>query len=341
MKKPIAIISTDKHLKDENAVELISLAEQEIALAHDIGVDTIFWLGDLFDSRLSQRQELLNCFSEMICMYHDAGLTIHCIPGNHDKTDYTLDESFLSAFKYHPSFNLYEEPCRVSMFGIDFDFLPFYAQEVWIRKFNSLPKPTDNSVLLSHTAIEGSINNDGSLVSSGISGKMFAGYRKVFLGHYHNAQQPARNVFHIPSTRQNNFGENEDKGFTILYDDTSFELVRGNFRHYREIKVDCDKVTKAEIMSLAKTPTGESNVRVTLIGSEQAVKAVDKKIFTKNGISVKVKYDFTQGAAEATSEPVRELTGVDIMKKFEAFCQEKGYDYNVGYELLKEIMKWQ
>lgn len=80
-KEPIAIISTDKHLQEANALELLDIAEQEIALAQEQGVDTVIWLGDIFDSRLSQRQELLTCLTEMIELYHEHGITLLCIPG--------------------------------------------------------------------------------------------------------------------------------------------------------------------------------------------------------------------------------------------------------------------
>ena len=43
-KEPIAIISTDKHLQEANALELLDIAEQEIALAQEQGVDTVIWL---------------------------------------------------------------------------------------------------------------------------------------------------------------------------------------------------------------------------------------------------------------------------------------------------------
>ena len=46
-KEPIAIISTDKHLQEANALELLDIAEQEIALAQEQGVDTVIWLGDI------------------------------------------------------------------------------------------------------------------------------------------------------------------------------------------------------------------------------------------------------------------------------------------------------
>ena len=117
-KEPIAIISTDKHLQEANALELLDIAEQEIALAQEQGVDTVIWLGDIFDSRLSQRQELLTCLTEMIELYHEHGITLLCIPGNHDKTDYESDESFLTAYKYHPGFNLYETPTCIDLKGV-------------------------------------------------------------------------------------------------------------------------------------------------------------------------------------------------------------------------------
>lgn len=118
-KEPIAIISTDKHLQEANALELLDIAEQEIALAQEQGVDTVIWLGDIFDSRLSQRQELLTCLTEMIELYHEHGITLLCIPGNHDKTDYESDESFLTAYKYHPGFNLYETPTCIDLKGLN------------------------------------------------------------------------------------------------------------------------------------------------------------------------------------------------------------------------------
>ena len=344
MAKPIAIISTDKHLKDSNAMELIDLAEQEIQLAKRLGVKQIIWLGDLFESRIGQRQELLTCMSEMIDMYAEAGLKIMCIPGNHDKTDYTLDDSFLSSYRYHPGFTLFEEPKVVEFEGIEMHFVPFYEQETWVQKFKWLPKPlSKNSILFSHTAVSGSINNDGKTVENKISLKMFANYGKVFLGHYHNAQQPGKNVFHLPSTQQNNFGEDEDKGFTVLYDDLSFELVRSRFVPYKTIKLNTLALTSEELVAASKEiNTEDQHLRVTLVGDQQSVKAVNKKLFTDRGAVVEVKYTDVEVEPEAEeTRVVRKLSGTDIQGKFKEFCDEKGYNYEEGLMLLKEIMKWQ
>lgn len=341
-KKPIAIVSTDKHLKEDNALELLDLAEQEIALAKEMGVSIVIWLGDIFDSRLSQRQEILICLTEMIEMYYQAGIQIKCIPGNHDKTDYTADESFLTPYKFHPGFKLIEIPEIQVVNGVHFSFIPFYTQDVWLEKFGTLDPPSSKkSVLFSHIAVQGSINNDGTKVESKIKLSLFKNYGKVFLGHYHNAHQPGVNVFHLPATRQNNFGEDEEKGFTVLYDNLSFDLVKASFKPYKAIEVNAAKVTKDELLSLSKTDSTEANIRVVITGDQQAVKSINKKWFTDNGITVKAKYEDVEVENVEEATLIQEISGNDLKQKFQTFCEEKGYDYSTGYKLLKEIMQWQ
>ena len=345
-KTPIAIISTDKHLREENSLELLDLAEQEIELAKQYQVGFVIWLGDIFDSRLSQRQEVLTSLTDMIEKYHEADIQILCIPGNHDKTDYESDESFLTPYKYHPNFELIEKEEAMEFdFGggdIEFHFIPFYSQDEWLSRFKSLSAPkSKRSILFSHTAVQGSINNDGKKVNNKIQLSLFNRYGKVFLGHYHDAQQLGSNVFHLPSTRQNNFGEDENKGFTLLYDDLSFTFIKARFVPFKKIKVDLSTTTKEELIKLSKTETNDANIRVTLVGDQQAVKAVNKKWFTDNGILVKAKYTDVEVVEDDNSEIVQEVTGSDMLQKFETFCSEKGYNYQEGVKLLKEIIKWQ
>lgn len=88
------IISTDWHLKPSNIEEIMELQRQELNVAEDNGITSHVWLGDIFDSRISQRQDVLNAFSSILDMYAMRGHKIYCIPGNHDKSDYSSDRSF-------------------------------------------------------------------------------------------------------------------------------------------------------------------------------------------------------------------------------------------------------
>lgn len=344
MKNPIAIISTDWHLNDNNALQLLNIAEEEVALAKRLGVDSIIWLGDMFDSRVSQRQDLLNCLDAIIDIHTQNGLWVHCIPGNHDKTNYKENDSFLTPYRFHPNFHLYENEYGGLIKNVAAYFVPFYQQDVWIEHFKKIRGlgRGDKSVLFSHTAIEGSINNDGSTVESSIKASMFEHFDRVFLGHYHNAQQPARNVFHLPSVAQNNFGEDENKGFTVLYDDLSFETIQSDFKPYRSITLDAGIVTRSDINNaVEEAKSGNAYVRVVLTGSQEQMKGVDRKKLQAAGVSVKVKYD----DVEVTDTPeqmtaVKELSGADIKEKFVKFCEANSYNVEEGLSLLKETMGW-
>ena len=76
------IISTDWHLKPSNIEEITELQRQELNVAEDNGITNHVWLGDIFDSRISQRQDVLNAFSSILDMYARMGHTVYCIPGN-------------------------------------------------------------------------------------------------------------------------------------------------------------------------------------------------------------------------------------------------------------------
>lgn len=344
MKKPIAIISTDWHLNDNNAVQLLNIADEEVALAKKLGVNRIVWLGDMFDSRMSQRQDLLNCLDSIIDAHTSQGLRVHCIPGNHDKTDYKADESFLTPYRYHPGFQLYEQEEGLLFGNFAAYFVPFYQQDVWVKHFKNIRGIArgDASILFSHTAIEGSINNDGSVVESSIKASMFKDFDRVFLGHYHNAQQPAKSVFHLPSVCQNNFGEDTDKGFTVLYDDLSFELVKATFKPYLTAKFPADTFTRDLVNHLVgEAKSGDMHLRVVITGDQQAVKGVDRKTLQAAGISVKVKYDDVEVTEpEQRTETVKELSGTDIKEKFVKFCEANSYDVEEGLSLLNETMGW-
>lgn len=340
-KNPLVIISTDWHLKESNINEILNVAEQEVTLANELKVDEVFWLGDMFDSRISQRQEVLSALDKIINIHSQAGIKITCIPGNHDKTDYTSDISFLTPFRYHPNFRLIESPEKYFILNdVPMFFVPYYQTDVWVEKYNSLN--AKGGILFSHTAIEGSINNDGTLVQSSIKASMFSDLKKVFLGHYHNAQQPARNVFHLPSVMQNNFGEDEEKGFTVLYDDLSFDLIKSDFKPYREIVVDTLSVSRKEIENLSKEPTDNVHLRITLKGDRQSIKAINKKLFTDNGINVKIKYNDIDVDDNILEEAVcRELSDGDIVDKFKTFCTSKNYNLEEGLLILNRVMQWE
>lgn len=337
MKKAVAILSTDKHIAPRNLTEMYDLFRQEIILAKERNITNIIWLGDIFNSRESQRQEVLTFLSNVLVEYKKAGLEIYCLPGNHDKTDYNSYDSFLDCFVLAPHFHLLKKASCFELGGIKFDSVPFFNEEKWVEEFSKIPKKIAGQILLSHIAVDGSINNDGSKVGSeNIKPPMFSHYKSVFLGHYHNAQQVGKNIWHLPSTRQNNFGEDNEKGFTVLYDDFSTEFVKSKFTEFVKFRIDLSESSIEEAMELAKTIEKE-NARITFEfqGSEDKLYALDKKFFVNLGISVSTKNKDVEVEDIEYAEEVKKMTDEDIMEHFKRFCIKNNYSFDEGIKYLK------
>ena len=95
-KKALVVFSTDWHLQKENIQQITDLVKQQCELAEQLGVKTIIALGDILESRVAQREDVLTTFNEILDIVHTYNLKLVCIPGNHDKTVYSSRNSFLT-----------------------------------------------------------------------------------------------------------------------------------------------------------------------------------------------------------------------------------------------------
>lgn len=346
---PLFIASSDWHIKPDNTEKIKDLIRQKIKLATERGVKVLICLGDVFQSRQAQPLIIFKCFEEILDMINEAGMTLYCIPGNHDKTNYQSPDSFLDQFQWHPAFEL----MGVGKFVINIKdwylhFLPYYSPDKYLEELSSLVSDyiglahgedfTGKEILLTHTAFEGSINNDGSTVSIPIKPNLFKGFFKVFSGHYHNQQQISGNIFHLPSLQANNYSEDNDKGFTVFNIDGNHELINSEFGEYHTIKVNLDEVKKEELNEITKQASElikeqGAKIRFTFEGSQDKVQTVKKEDFTVFGIDIQKKHSVINNSIERAKEEKVIVYNKDIIKtKFASFCADEGYgDEESGY----------
>lgn len=337
------IISTDWHLKPSNLEEIYKLQEQEICEANNLGITSHVWLGDIFDSRISQREETLNTLTRIIDLYSTMGHKIYCVPGNHDKGNYESESSFLDAYKYHPNFKLITTLDFFLINDIPCYFIPFFVNEIWLDEFSSVSgeKNHSNHVLFTHIAFDGSMNNDGSSVESSIRPSLFKDWGLVLSGHYHDYQELSDNVVHLGSLTQNNFGEDENKGFWVLYDDLTYDLIPSKGKKFRKITIDLNSTTLKQvdkIVKMFKDENPDNLLRVEFKGNKDELSSLDKKTYQELGIDVKTKLDEVEILDIETSEEVKALSSNDIVKRFKTFCNENDYNYNEGIEILEKVL---
>ena len=339
--KPILTISTDWHIKKENIEDIKKLIIEQCELSVKLGVKYLVCLGDVFESRVSQREDVLKAFKDILDIIHSYELKLIVIPGNHDKTNYDSIDSFLLPYEQHPAIRLISTTSKITISDIRMFFIPFFNENIWLNKFEELDMTSFPSILFTHIAVTGSVNNDGTHVSSSISPKLFSKFNKVFSGHYHDQQKIGKNFYHLPSIQQNNFGENSDKGFTVLYDDLSHELVKSTFKEFIKVKVDLDTYSQDDLNTL-KRKYGQSNdnVRFEFIGSDDVLKSIKKEDFTSLGIDIKTKSkEIVNDIEYIETVEIVEHNKDTILEAFKNFCEKENYSYEQGVSYLQKKLK--
>ena len=340
MKEPLAIIFNDAHLKTGNEQDVINSVKHMLKYARAEKIDKLIFAGDLFDSRSFQRQSVLQAFDEILDLVNKVGCTLYIFPGNHDKTVYASYDSFLDVYRHYPNVVFNKEISVIDLDGVSITLLPFFSDDMLIPMLQEA-KPTD--VLISHFEMAGSTHLGKISVKSSINKKLLSKFKKTYLGHYHNHHEITKDIVHLPSLRQSNFGEDDKKGFAVLYKDLSYELIKGSFKSFKKISIDINTIEAKGIEQLIRTYENSSDtIRFEFVGDESKLKALDKSQFNGTGIDVKVKYDVKYDYKDdlPTQLIVVKHYGEDqVRDAFETFCDNKGYEHQQGVVLLDEFLK--
>lgn len=340
MKKPIAIVFNDIHIKNGNEDDVYMGVEYLVKYAKRIGVSNIICNGDIFDSRSFQRLSHLKCWERCLDLFKVNGLICHTNVGNHDKSLYSSEESFLDPYKHHPSIILYSKICDVVIEGAKFTISPFFEDKILCRQ---LEDHRGSDILIGHWSCDGSTYLGKVDENKVINKKLLSKWNKVYLGHYHNHHEVNNNTTHLPSLLQDNFGEDNIKGFSIIYDDFSYELIRGKFKEFKKVLIDLNETSIDLVKDMIKNESDENKVvRFEFVGDDTKLKSLNKAMFDNSGIDVKLKFDKKYNFDESKLKlpKVNEVySQKDVQQEFKIFCKNKGYDFKIGKKLLDKFFK--
>ena len=308
--------------------------------AEELSIKYIFFAGDCFDSRTFQRQSLLKTFDEMLDYVDKSSCEMYAIPGNHDKTLYSSKYSFLNPFKFHPSFHYIDDLNTINFkdIGKTITFLPFFEEEMLLDKIKISEK---SDILISHFEMEGSTNLGRTITKSKIKIDSLNKWGKVFLGHYHNYHKISNNIFHLPSFLQNNFGEDLNKGFTIIYEDDSHEIIQSNSKKYIKVEINIDEMKQNELEDLKKIYANSlDSIMFKISGSEAKIKSLDKSQFQELGITINCNYDFENNFDEMDIPKLKtSYDEVGIKDAFKNYCSSKKIDETKFNKYLYDFLK--
>jgi DNA repair exonuclease SbcCD nuclease subunit len=212
--------------------------------ARERGIKDVVFGGDLFQDRQNISVFTYHQTYKIISQFKD--LNLWFLLGNHDLWYYDkTDISSVEPLGALPHLTVIDQPTTIKIAGLDIDFLPFTHNPIVSMSDNFSQKKSP--VLVGHIAVHGatlnfhhrtrsevSVENEKGVVQ--VSKEIFDGYERVFLGHYHGAQQITERVEYIGSTLQLTFGEAfQTKHIIVLDTDTlKREYIENTFspRHY-------------------------------------------------------------------------------------------------------------
>lgn len=344
MKKPVALFWTDLHLKKDNIELCNSIADQLVFYAEKYNIQNIFFGGDAFHNRKEQPLNVLLSFRGILNKLNKAGLDQYYIEGNHDKSDQSISESYISVYEDTIRGKIQTEHDEVFLLSnLCIMFLPYY-KEGQLERLRSLRErikqirkknPDCKFVLLMHDAVSGVRNNNGSVVTNDLTTKEFLGFDLVFAGHYHNRSEVGSKIYYIGSTHQNNFGEDQHKGFVLLYDDLSFEYLQTKFPHYLKVTIKEDE--QGEIPSLLEEYRDSKDyVRFEFEGDKAKIDKSAVEKLKKEGIDVK--YKESDAITQQSSVEHHSFDRNSLVENYKVFCEENEYEEEEGLKYLNEVL---
>ena len=191
--------------------------------------------------------------------------------------------------------------------------------------------------LISHFAVDGSINNDGSRVSSKIGLKSLKRFKNVLLGHYHDNHTPLPNVYHMPSLIQHNFGEDKVKGYTLL-ENGEYKHIQSEFVEYTTTQINLDEITTRSLNKAIKDAEDSVNYeRFSFSGSPEKLLGIDHGKYQSKGIAVVVKGKKVTEVDVRKQPTLVKHTSSSVKEAFDAFCSNKGIDsMDIGLKYLNK-----
>lgn len=231
-----------------SSVELVrSSMKQAIDEAHRRLVP-LFISGDLNDTKALIRGEVANMLIEMLKYAKERCVSVFILIGNHDKLHEKGDPHSLEFLR--PYAEVIDEPIR---FHEDVYAIPYQSDLENLRAIlQEIPK---GSTLLMHQGLKGAFMGEYAVDKSSIDPSELAGYA-VISGHYHRAQTIFTDgnkhatawgigTFNYVGTPYTvTFAEAHDgpKGFKVLFEDGSLELVETKLRKHVMIETKVEDV---------------------------------------------------------------------------------------------------
>lgn len=344
---PCLLLLNDIHISKDNIPAFKANWQEAIDICKKMDVKEIAIGGDLFFSRAAQTLDVLLAVHDALLTAAEHGIHVTIAEGNHDKVNQENERGYCHVFDQHSNVLVCDEYVSLPL-GDDCRFvlhmMGYFPEDgSFCTRLDHLKEealdPKRLNFLYIHEGINGALAqpNDKELPA-----KIFEDFDKVFVGHYHNRTIIDKTrIEYIGSSRQHNFGEDEEKGYTVIYTDGSHEFIKNKVNtRYRVIDVSAERAGLHLMDELREIDAdGRYKVKVRVHAPQAAMKSVDKAALLDAGATkVELIADDEEMLEVAASSLFEKFDSHRIRETYEEFCREKQIDdVAIGLEYLSKI----
>ena len=344
---PCLLLLNDIHISKDNIPAFNANWQEAIDICRKMDVKEIAIGGDLFFSRAAQTLDVLLAVHDALLTAAEHGIHVTIAEGNHDKVNQENERGYCHVFDQHSNVLVCDEYVSLPL-GDDCRFvlhmMGYFPEDgSFCTRLDRLKEealdPKRLNFLYIHEGINGALAqpNDKELPA-----KIFEDFDKVFVGHYHNRTIIDKTrIEYIGSSRQHNFGEDEEKGYTVIYTDGSHEFIKNKVNtRYRVIDVSAERAGLHLMDELREIDAdGRYKVKVRVHAPQAAMKSVDKAALLDAGATkVELIADDEEMLEVAASSLFEKFDSHRIRETYEEFCREKQIDdVAIGLEYLSKI----
>ena len=344
---PCLLLLNDIHISKDNIPAFKANWQEAIDICRKMDVKEIAIGGDLFFSRAAQTLDVLLAVHDALLTAAEHGIHVTIAEGNHDKVNQENERGYCHVFDQHSNVLVCDEYVSLPL-GDDCRFvlhmMGYFPEDgSFCTRLDRLKEealdPKRLNFLYIHEGINGALAqpNDKELPA-----KIFEEFDKVFVGHYHNRTIIDKTrIEYIGSSRQHNFGEDEEKGYTVIYTDGTHKFIKNQANtRYRVIDVTAERAGLHLMDELREIDAdGRYKVKVRVHAPQAAMKSVDKAALLDAGATkVELIADDEEMLEVAASSLFEKFDSHRIRETYEEFCREKQIDdVAIGLEYLSKI----
>ena len=344
MKTPFALLMNDLHIDKDCCPDFRLNWNEALSVCRERGIDEIIIGGDLWTSRASQTLQVLLTVRECLAQSEKLGITVTIASGNHCKVDQKSTDSYNTIFSDMKGVEVVKQFAAYYLGNLMFVVCSYFSEDGEFQRvfkefedkcLKDIEIEKKDIILYLHEGIHGALG-DMDLPNE-LPQEMFKDYRKVLVGHYHNRIRIKNtNIEYIGSSRQLSFGEDEEKGYTVLYEDGTTEFIKNKVNtRYETITLSYKQLQDGDYQ-LKKDSRYRYRLRLMCTGAE--MQTIDRKALLDSGFH-KIVFATERTVASEIKETDMEkkFDKAGIQKEYIDFCGNKGIESQLGLEYLSKI----